>query len=142
MGEINSDKKNYQIGEVANILGIPTSTLRQYDKVGLLIPSVRDEANNYRMYTEEQVLDAANILHLKRMGISLEMIKIILQKRKLQLLSDNLDQKVRDCRDEIRRLRNKYQSLCYHQQQITNSIELLDHLHMRKILADQSYLVD
>ncbi|MGL4944676.1 MAG: MerR family DNA-binding transcriptional regulator, partial [Fusobacteriaceae bacterium] len=42
--ERTEDKKKYSIGEVGKITGIPTSTLRFYEKEGLL-PQVQRDKN-------------------------------------------------------------------------------------------------
>ena len=42
----------YTIGEMAKILGVPASTLRYYDKEGLL-PFVERSSGGIRMFTEK-----------------------------------------------------------------------------------------
>jgi DNA-binding transcriptional MerR regulator len=53
-------------------------TLRYYDKVGLLLPSLHTEAG-YRLYSDEDLLSLQQILALKFLGFSLEEIKVCLQ---------------------------------------------------------------
>jgi len=53
-------------------------TLRYYDKVGLLLPSLHTEAG-YRLYSDEDLLSLQQILVLKFLGFSLEEIKVCLQ---------------------------------------------------------------
>lgn len=38
-------KKYYSIGELAHITGVSITTLRYYDKEGVLIPEIRNERN-------------------------------------------------------------------------------------------------
>lgn len=45
-----------KIGEFATITGISINMLRNYDKIGLLIPEYVDEVNNYRYYNESQII--------------------------------------------------------------------------------------
>ena len=54
-------------------------TLRFYDKVGLLSPSEYTEAG-HRLYSEEDLWSLQQILALKFLGLSLEEIKVCLQK--------------------------------------------------------------
>lgn len=46
--------KYYKINEFAREVGLSASTLREYDKRGLLIPHHRG-INGYRYYSQEQV---------------------------------------------------------------------------------------
>ena len=91
----------YTIGQLAKLLGLPTSTLRYYDAQGLLTPALRDETNQYRYYTEEQVMEAMNIIQLKRLGISLQDIKLILQHKRLLDLNQNLADKMAEYQKQI-----------------------------------------
>jgi DNA-binding transcriptional MerR regulator len=43
---------HYTIGQLARVTGIPTSTVRYYERIGLLHPAGRT-AGNYRWYGEE-----------------------------------------------------------------------------------------
>ncbi len=47
-------KKHLKIGQVADIVGVSSETLRRWDKTGKFI-SKRHPINNYRIYSEEQV---------------------------------------------------------------------------------------
>ncbi|MCM3537882.1 MerR family transcriptional regulator [Priestia endophytica] len=57
----------YSIGEFAKILGVTPSTLRYYEKEGLLTPN-RDE-NNLREFTDDDIGWAQFLLHLKDSGM-------------------------------------------------------------------------
>lgn len=63
-----------KIGEFAKITGISIHMLRNYDKVGLLIPSQVDEQTGYRYYNEAQIIEANQIQVLKRLGFGLKEI--------------------------------------------------------------------
>ncbi|MBB6669329.1 helix-turn-helix domain-containing protein [Cohnella nanjingensis] len=54
--------------------GLPASTLRYYEKEGLLLPEIRAE-NGYRLYSEKQIPRAINIHSLRQAGISLTDIR-------------------------------------------------------------------
>ena len=49
------------IGELANIFGMDVQLLRYYDARGILVPSVRNEANGRRYYHFDQVYPLATI---------------------------------------------------------------------------------
>jgi len=61
----------YRIGEFARIAGVTAKTLRFYDEIGLLKPERTDPATRYRYYAPEQLIDLAEILTCRDMGLSL-----------------------------------------------------------------------
>ncbi len=65
---------NYTIGEMSKITNLPSSTLRYYDALGLLTNIKRNE-QNYRVYSEYDVLVLKWIDCLKETGMPLTEIK-------------------------------------------------------------------
>lgn len=63
-------KTNMTIQSFAERTGLPASTLRYYDKEGLLKPSYRAD-NDYRFYQEDQISSALKIHTLRQAGIGL-----------------------------------------------------------------------
>lgn len=63
----------YSIGEFAKILGVTASSLRYYERQGLLTPN-RDE-NNLRRYTDDDIEWAKFLLHLKGSGMLITELK-------------------------------------------------------------------
>lgn len=84
--------------------------LRNYDKIGLLVPQHVDELNGYRYYDKEQLLQANQIIVLKSMGFGLDEIKeILLMQRSeidayLQLKLQNKFQELEKIKDQIRQI--------------------------------------
>ena len=69
-----------RIGEFSNLTGISIHMLRNYDKIGLLIPEHTDEINGYRYYNERQIVIGNQIQVLKNLGFGLkEIAKIQMQ---------------------------------------------------------------
>lgn len=66
--------KCYSIGEVAAKFNIPESTLRYYEKQGLLPRIERDEAGR-RLFTEDQVALLATVICLKTTHMPISGIK-------------------------------------------------------------------
>lgn len=67
----------YTIGEVANMIGVATSTLRYYDREGLL-PTVGRSSGGIRMFTETE-LDTLKVVEcLKSTGMPIKDIKSFL----------------------------------------------------------------
>ncbi|MDL2254046.1 MerR family transcriptional regulator, partial [Ruminococcaceae bacterium OttesenSCG-928-I18] len=71
-------KQRYNIGEVSNISGLSIKSLRYYDKKGVLVPSTRDVQNNYRYYSESQLLEALAIREMKLRGFLLQEMETVL----------------------------------------------------------------
>ena len=70
--------KYYTIGQLAQLAGISTKTLRIYEHKGLLLPE-RNEENGYRMYGEEAVAILEKIQLMKYLDFSLDQIADFLQ---------------------------------------------------------------
>ncbi len=69
--------QTYTIGELAELAGVSTKTLRVYERKGLLLPE-RNADNQYRIYTEEAVRKLEQIQLMKYLGFSLEQIALFL----------------------------------------------------------------
>lgn len=74
-------EKHYSIQEVARLSGLPESTLRYYESVGLLAPIARDLSSGHRRYTEAD-LDATLIVAcLNATGMGVQDMRAYLQNR-------------------------------------------------------------
>lgn len=63
-----SSDKAYGIGEVSDIVGVSTRTLRYYEEEGLLVPA--RTGSGYRRYTPADLDRLKEILLLRHMGMS------------------------------------------------------------------------
>jgi DNA-binding transcriptional MerR regulator len=68
----------YTIGQLARAAGVPTSTVRYYERIGLLQPEART-AGNYRLYDEEALQRLHFIRAAQATGFTLEDITALLQ---------------------------------------------------------------
>jgi DNA-binding transcriptional MerR regulator len=73
-----SDGAELLIGEFAQRCRLPVSTLRYYDRIGLLSPADVDEASGYRRYRTEQLATAELIARLRALGVAPAQIAEIL----------------------------------------------------------------
>ena len=73
-------KPGFTVGETARICSIPADTLRYYDKIGLIHPSVMGE-NGYRYYKYEDFLFLNTIKYLKKLGMPLADMKKLFDRR-------------------------------------------------------------
>jgi DNA-binding transcriptional MerR regulator len=67
-----------RISELAERSGVPSSTLRYYERIGLVEPLARAE-NGYRLYDEATVDRLAFIGRAKRLGMSLEDVATLIE---------------------------------------------------------------
>ena len=81
----------YTIKDMSELTGLPASTLRYYDKQGLL-PNLRRDMNNVRIFTEDDYRQLRIIDCLKRSGLSIKDIKhfVDMTARGDEALSDRL----------------------------------------------------
>lgn len=68
----------FTIGELAKVVDVPTSTLRYYERAGILRPSGRS-AGNYRVYSEAEVERLRFIRAAQATGFTLDDIKALLR---------------------------------------------------------------
>jgi DNA-binding transcriptional MerR regulator len=66
-----------RISELADQVGVPTSTVRYYERVGLLGPPVRTPSG-YRDYDEDAAARLLFVSRARRMGLSCEQITDLL----------------------------------------------------------------
>jgi DNA-binding transcriptional MerR regulator len=70
--------QTYSIGQLARLVGVPTSTVRFYERIGLVKPDFRTGAN-YRGYTLASTDRLRFIRSAAETGFSLEDIKTLLK---------------------------------------------------------------
>ncbi|MBS1721459.1 MAG: helix-turn-helix transcriptional regulator [Armatimonadetes bacterium] len=84
----------YMIGVAAELCGVHPQTLRQYERLGLVIPS-RVGAKN-RLYSDEDIARVRRIQRLtQQMGVNLAGVEIILK------LLDDMDDLRRDLEGQM-----------------------------------------
>lgn len=70
----------YQIGEVAESVGLSLRTIRHYEEVGLVPPSGRS-AGRFRLYTDDDVERLLLVKQMKPLDFSLEEMRELLELR-------------------------------------------------------------
>jgi DNA-binding transcriptional MerR regulator len=95
-------KKTFTIGEISDLLGIPKSTLRYWDSIGL-INLGRNEENNYREYSLSTVYTISDLAYYRNLKMPLADMKKLpeLTPDELEVSLSNLDNNLND---EIQRL--------------------------------------
>ena len=70
--------KLYSIGEVGEIFKISTNKVRFYEKKGFIIPK-RHAENDYRYYTDNDLIKLQTILMYRELNLPLDSIKNLFQ---------------------------------------------------------------
>lgn len=98
----------YRISEFSKITHLPVSTLRYYESIELLIPSIRDPQNNYRYYSEEDFKKAEllNMLRIHKFTIE-EMKDVILTLESVDDISYYFSEKKLQLLNEIQTINNQ-----------------------------------
>ncbi|HEX9804225.1 MAG TPA: MerR family transcriptional regulator [Candidatus Dojkabacteria bacterium] len=76
--------KKYTVKQLADLAGVTERTLRHYDEIDILNPQ-RNEENNYRNYSHDDLLKLQQILFFREIGFDLEKIKEILGDKNFDL---------------------------------------------------------
>jgi DNA-binding transcriptional MerR regulator len=71
----------YTIREVAELSGLPESTLRYYETIGLIHPIHRDSSSKHRVYSEDDVNSIITMACLSATGMSIEDMRAYLKNR-------------------------------------------------------------
>ncbi|QDQ38962.1 MerR family transcriptional regulator [Legionella geestiana] len=89
--------KQWYAKELAKLAQVSVRTLHHYDKIGLLKPGLR-QSNNYRLYSETDLLRLQQIIALKFFGFELSQIKALLARN--DTLPDRLAMQSRFLREK------------------------------------------
>lgn len=65
---------HFQIGEISHFFDIPASTFRYWEDMGVLTPA-KDQSNNYREYTIEDLMSISDVVFYKNLGLPLKNIR-------------------------------------------------------------------
>lgn len=101
----------FTIGEVSKSTSIPISTLRYYDKVGLLSPAFKNDDTNYRYYTPMQIITLKIIGHMRHLGFSIEYIKSHFDNMDYEHTLELFEKVLLETKLEIEKLKNTEKEL-------------------------------
>lgn len=111
------NKGLFKIGEISKLFQIGVDSIRYYEKVGLLHP-VRNEENNYRLYTLDDIRTMNTIRELLDIGFSTEEILEFEKDRNLshvtkmlQKESSVIDEKIRHLMDIKANINSRLRSI-------------------------------
>lgn len=95
-----------KIGQVALAAGLPIRTVRYYESIGLLGPTVERAVSSYRLFDAAVLARLAFIRRCQRLGLSLKEIRAILQvhdqgQLPCQEIRDHLQDKLQEIEQQI-----------------------------------------
>jgi DNA-binding transcriptional MerR regulator len=118
------------IGEMARDSGLGVSALRFYDRAGVLVPAWVDPVSGYRWYEPEQLEEARLLARLRRAGMPLADIRLVLAswsgadsdlvRKLLDAHLRRLEQGLSDARSEFSALRG----LLDHRENVMTSLRI------------------
>lgn len=100
----------FPIGDVSKMFHISVSSLRHYEKIGLLIPAYVSADSGYRYYGLEQFEVLNTIRYLRALDMPLQEIGDFLQNREVDRMEEKLRRQkklVRQKQRELRRIEKK-----------------------------------
>jgi len=132
-------KEYYKIGEIANLYGIGTDSLRYYEEIGILKPK-RDD-NGYRMYNIGDIRTLNILRDLRSIGFSMGEIKDHLADFDVQKTLDlfqaeieAIDKKTAELASLRAQLAERIEEIQLHRQAVTAVVPEIRHLPARRIL--------
>lgn len=102
-----TDRRLFQIGEVARLFHISVGTLRHYEKLGLIQPEVVDPVTGYRYYASGQFEVLNTIRYLRALQMPLDEIGDFLKNREPETIEEKLHHQkelIREKREELERI--------------------------------------
>jgi DNA-binding transcriptional MerR regulator len=98
-----------KIGEIASASGLPVKTIRYYEDIGLLTPTVLRAESGYRLFDPDVLERLAFIKQAQSLGLSLNDVKEILQVHDRGLLpcgavKQHLEAKIQEITEKIQAL--------------------------------------
>ncbi|MCQ4087699.1 MerR family transcriptional regulator [Saccharibacillus sp. JS10] len=124
----------YSISEVETLTGLNASTLRYYEKEGLL-PSVSRSSNGRRIYSDEQMDWLKFVIALKSTGMTLDEIKSYVDM--IFEGDDTLIERREFLEQHKKRIEQQMTETFSHMQRIIQKITYYDTVMLKKDYLDQ-----
>ena len=96
--------KNLTIGELAKAAEVPTSTIRYYERAGLLKPRARTHSN-YRLYSDEQLQRLLFIRAAQAIGFRLDDVAKLLRPAPCGKVQGIIEERLADLGQRMKELR-------------------------------------
>lgn len=97
--KVQKNENLYSVGEVCRLTGTTRKTLFYYDRIGLLLPSRREGAQNFKEYDSGKVQRLRMIIEYREAGLRITEIR--------EMLDDKEAEKIRILKGALQRLKNE-----------------------------------
>lgn len=102
--------EQYTISQLARAADIPTTTVRYYERIGLVEPEDRSQGN-YRLYSDESLKKLKFIRAAQATGFTLDDVRVLLDRSQGQKLScydvqQLIEQRLADVKKRLKDLRH------------------------------------
>ncbi len=114
-------QKLYTIGEVSELLNVPRSTIRFWDEQGL-IHSLRQEENNYRMFSIEDIFQIYDINFYRKLDVPIKQMKDLYGKTMEELYETIAETEQRIMREK-NNLQKKHEEILARKKQLKLMID-------------------
>lgn len=139
-------KTLYTIGEAAEKVGVTSETLRHYDRINLVKPSVTDKQTSYRYYTTNDIVLLRTAYALRMLELPLSLIKEVMNYDNLDKVIEFMaeaekkaNEKVSTFKDIKKRIQRAKQSYIHEREiQTTAPEEMIITFPERVILLSES----
>ncbi len=130
-------KELYSIGQISKICEISIQTLRYYDNIGLLKPTLTNNENGYRYYAHKQIMYIKIIQQLRDFDFSLKEIKKFLERDDFSVILRLLIQKKLEVKEKIANLEDIENQLSNHIKnlQIVNEADTSTYIELKNLPA-------
>lgn len=112
------------IGEISKSTNIPISTLRYYDKIGLLSPAFKNSETKYRYYSHIQIAMIKIITYMRSMGFSIEYIKSHFDNMDYEHSLELFEKLIKNTQSEIKRLKGIEKELLEAKKEFKSNFEV------------------
>ncbi len=131
-----------KIGELSKLYNIGVDSIRYYEKVGILNP-IRNEQNNYRMYTSEDLRKLTMIRELLNLNFSTEQIRNYDANRNVETTEKMLLEELRIVKEQIKTLKEKKANLKSRLQSLeeSKSIRSDQTIHLEHLPAQDIFML-
>ena len=96
----------FTIGELAKAAGVPTTTVRYYERRGLVRPATRMGSGNYRTYGQDELERLRFIRAAQATGFSLEDITTLLRPAPCGKVQRLIDERLQHVAKRMKELRH------------------------------------
>jgi DNA-binding transcriptional MerR regulator len=130
--KLNLEENTFQIGEIAESLGITTRTIRLYEKEGLIEPPQRTDGG-VRFYSKPDIKRLKFVLKLKELGLSLQEMRELAElynkgekvpEKIMPRLIELLDTHLNSIREKVRRLNSLENEIAGYRTRIVETYHL------------------